>query len=168
MSFAKKLLFILTLAALISCPVSMRAHAAAKPAASRTAGSAKAAFRAIDLDRFIVQEKKAVGKDKKRIIRMAAPVSFEARMKRNPEEKKMTYVYEVLELSGVKPLPEVKHRMFVESRGRRIIPVYVERRVVDRIGKELTAGSMARFVGYHLYSYGKGPAIMVVDFAAAR
>lgn len=161
MHFLSGILLFSTLFIAIGCPVIVSAQDRA------AVGAQNEKFKTIELDSFIEQQKKVVGKGK-RLIRMADPVSFEARMKRHPEEKPMSYVNEVLELAGVKPLPEVGHRMFVESRGRRIIPVYVEKQAVARIGKELKEGKSARFLGYHLYSYGKGPAILVVDFAPLR
>jgi hypothetical protein len=135
--------------------------AAALPAADRDGG-----FRDVELDRLIEREKDAVEKLQKKKIVMAAPVRFFARMKRRPEEKKMTYVYTALEVAGVKPMPEVGHRMFVETEEGRIIPVYVEKEAAARLMKGLEEGERARFLGYHIYSYDKGPAILVVDFAS--
>jgi hypothetical protein len=169
-----KLLIFAALAIAIVRPAAQAAPAAraqatpvAKATAQPQAAPQKGQFRAVTLDSFVEQEKKAVGKGK-RIIRMAAPISFEARVKRHPEERPMHYVYEVLEMSGVKPLPEVGHRMFVESRGGRIIPVYVEKQAAARIGSGVKVGKTARFLGYHLYSYGKGPAVLVVDFDGVK
>lgn len=172
MHFVSGILLFSTLLIAIVCPVTVGAQARVAVGAQNgksktTAPDTVMKFKPIELDSFIEQEKKIVGKGK-RLIRMAAPVSFEAKVKRHPEEKPMSYVYEVLELAGVKPVPEVRHRMFVESRGRRIIPVYVEKQAVARIGKELKEGMSARFLGYHLYSYRKGPAVLVVDVAGVK
>jgi hypothetical protein len=122
-------------------------------------------FASIELDRFIEQEQKAAEKGKK-MIKMMVPLSFEAKLKRQPEEKQMEYVYTALELSGVKPIPEVHHRMFIESGEGRIIPVYIEANAVKKVNNSLKEEDKARFQGYHVYSYAKGPAILVVDFAA--
>lgn len=124
-------------------------------------------FASIELDRFIEQEQKAIGNGKK-MIKMAVPVSFEARMKRLPEQRQMEYIYTALELIGVSPMPEVHHRMFIESGEGRIIPVYVEQKAVARLNSGLKEEEKAVFRGYHVYSYAKGPAIMVVDFAAVQ
>ena len=133
------------------------------------AASANETFQAVDLDRFIEQEKKASAKSVgKAIITMAKPISFQASMKRLPEAKRMTYIYTALELSGVRPIPEVGHQMFVETRGRRIIPVYVEKQAANKISHGLKDGNMTRFLGYHVYTYRKGPAILVTDFASVR
>ena len=122
-------------------------------------------FTRVELDTFIELEKHAAEKGKK-LIKMAKPVSFDARMKRFPEEREVSYVYTALELSGVSPMPEIKHRMFVESSGGRIIPVYVEKNAVAKLNTGLKEEDKAHFLGYHVYSYSKGPAILVVDFSA--
>lgn len=123
-------------------------------------------FTPIELDRFVAAEKAMVNQMAagKKIIRMAAPVSFEASLKQRPEAKKMSYVYTALEMSEVDPMPVVEHRMFVESKGGHIIPVYVEKTAVNSINTGLGEEQRARFLGYHVYSYSKGPAILVVDF----
>lgn len=120
-------------------------------------------FNSIQLDSLIEQEKKAAG-DGKKLIKMVVPVSFEAKMKRFPEEKKMKYVYTAMEMAGVSPLPVVEHRMFVESQQGRIIPVYVEKETVKKLRAGLKEEDSARFLAYHIYSYSKGPALLVVDF----
>lgn len=119
-------------------------------------------FKNVELDSFIVQEKK-VGKDKK-MITMAAPVKFAAKMKRFPEERKLSYIYVAMEMAGVTPLPEVNHRMFVESQEGRIIPVYIEKEAVKKVKAGLKEEQEATFLGYHIYTYSKGPAILVVDY----
>jgi hypothetical protein len=124
-------------------------------------------FKAVELDKFIEQEQKSAGKGQ-RMIKMFVPVSFEAKMKRFPEEREVTYVYTAMELIGVNPLPEVHHRMFVESAGGRIIPVYVEKEAAAKLAAALKEEDKARFVGYHVYSYAKGPAILVVGFAPVK
>lgn len=152
MKFAKKALILWVV--LCACLLNLPAVAAEDEA-----------FKSIDLDKFIKQEQKAIAKsDAKRLIKMAAPVRFEAKMKRYPEERDMSYIYLALEVCGVDPLPEVGHRMFVESDGGNIIPVYVEKNVVDKLNNGLKEEESAEFIGYHVYSYSKGPAILVVDF----
>ena len=134
------------------------------------AGAALAApgpsFRAVDLDEFIRTEKTRLKGHK--TITLAKPVSFVARVKRHPEPREMKYVYVALELSGVDPLPEVEHRLFVESDGGRIIPVYVEKTAAARITERLKVEQRARFNGLHVYNYAKGPAILVVGFRPLR
>lgn len=119
-------------------------------------------FKNVELDAFIVHEKEA-GKDKK-LIKMAVPLQFSAKMKRFPEERKLSYIYIAMELAGVDPLPEVNHRMFIESEEGRIIPVYIEKEAVRKVKAGLKEEDTAQFLGYHIYSYSKGPAILVVDY----
>jgi hypothetical protein len=124
-------------------------------------------FKKVELDQFIEQQKKTV-QGKKKTITMAAPVSFSAKMKRFPEEKQMSYIYQAMEVSGVNPLPEVNHRMFIESAEGRIIPVYVEKQTVEKLQRGLKEDQKANFVGYHVYNYSKGPAVLVVDFTPVQ
>lgn len=123
-------------------------------------------FAFVDLDTFIEQQKK-VGKDKK-LIKMAEPVKFDARMKRFPEERKMSYIYMAMEMSGMSPLPEVNHRMFIESKEGRVLPVYIEKQAVEKVKAGLKEEEQAIFLGYHIYSYSKGPAILVVDYTPVQ
>ncbi len=122
-------------------------------------------FLAVELDVLIEREKKVFSGFKgQKIIKMAAPVRFTASLKQGPEEKSMTYIYTALEMAGVSPLPNVSHQMFVESAKGRIISVYVENQVAARIANELAAGQTAEFAAYHVYSYSRGPALLVVDW----
>lgn len=116
-------------------------------------------FKEVSLDSFIVENKV-----EQKIIKMAEPITFEARMKRYPEKKAMSYVYEALQVAGVQPMPVIEHRMFIESKDGRIIPVYVEKNTVNKLKAGLKEEEFAHFVGYHVYSYAKGPAILVVDY----
>lgn len=126
----------------------------------------KTFFKAVELDAYIDTEKVQI-KDKK-LIKTLTPISFEAAVKRLPEKREMSYVYTALELAGFNPMPGVEHRMFVESGDGRVIAVYVEKGVVKKIDTLLNVDERALFFGYHLYSYNKGPAIMVVDFTSFK
>lgn len=135
------------------------------PQQTELAPELKAEFKAVDLDRFIEQEKKASEKlEGKKLIMRAVPVQFVATIKRLPEQKKLTYIYTALEVAKVSPLPDVEHQMFVQSKEGQIISVYVEKRAATRLSKEMTAGKTADFFGYHVYTYKRGPAILVADF----
>nr|WP_319393868.1 hypothetical protein [uncultured Desulfobacter sp.] len=124
-------------------------------------------FKIVELDRFIDQEKSIAQDYKKKIIRKMVPVKFDARMKRFPEEKEMAYIYTAMQVVGVNPMPEVNFRMFVESKEGRIIPVYVENKAAAKLKEGLKVEQDASFLGYHVYTYAKGPAILVVDFLPA-
>lgn len=123
-------------------------------------------FKNVELDSFIKQE--VVTEKGKKLIKMAEPVSFTAKMKRFPEEKSMNYIYTALQISGVTPAPTVEHRMFIESKGGRIIPVYVEKDTVEKLKTGLKEEQSANFLAYHMYNYSKGPAVLVVDFKPVR
>ncbi len=138
-----------------------------RPAADRPQSQEE--FKSVQLDGFILSEQQAVQSMKgKKMIKMAAPIRFVAKMKRFPEERDMSYVYVALEMSGISPMPSVHHRMFVESEEGRIIPVYVEQAAVEKLNGAMKVDHRAEFLGYHVYTYSKGPAILVVDFQPAR
>ncbi|MFQ3226020.1 MAG: hypothetical protein ACI8Z5_002289 [Lentimonas sp.] len=138
---------------------------AASASAEDVSTGVEAEFQSVDLDQFIEQEIESSDRmEGRRVLKMADPVSFVAGMKRFPEERKLTYIYTALEVAGVQPLPDIGHRMFVESEEGRIIPVYLERQAALRLAAELKEGAEAEFFGYHVYSYSKGPALLVVDF----
>ena len=120
-------------------------------------------FTAVDIDTFIVAEKGKVPKGKK-LIKMAEPISFVASIKRLPEQRDMNYVYTALEVAGVQPMPKVEHRMFIETSAGRIFPVYVESNAAQKFAENLHEDEHVQLLGYHLYNYAKGPAIMVVDY----
>ena len=149
-----KLGVILVLLAVLECPVTLAAK--------------DEQFKVIELDRFIEQEIKAAEGYNKKIIRMMAPLKFQAKMKRFPEEKPMAYVYTAMMAAGVNPMPEADFRMFVESAEGRIIPVYVEKQTVEKLKSGLKEEQPAQFLGYHIYTYAKGPAILVVDFLSGQ
>lgn len=170
MKYFLKTLFPLLLLAVVltGCSDGQSGSTSPEPSASQEQAAAKttaSGFESVDLDAFIEQEVAAVAEFKgQKLIRKAQPICFEAHMKRFPEEKDMTYIYTALEMSGVQPLPDVSHRMFVESPEGSIIPVYVERQAAAKLAKGLAEEQSALFMGYHVYSYDKGPAVLVVDF----
>jgi hypothetical protein len=125
-------------------------------------GMAAENYKPIELDKYISNHKGK--KDGKVVITMADPISFQASVKRYPEEKNLEYVYTALTMAAMRPIPEVKHRMFIETQEGEIFPVYVELNAANKIKYALKEGDNTRFLGYHLYNYSKGPAIMVVDF----
>jgi len=119
-------------------------------------------FIPVDLDQFIQTER--VTDEGKKVIKMGKPILFEAILKQYPDMREMSYVYTAMELARFDPIPEVEYRMFVESEAGVIHPVYVENSLVPEIQKQLREGELATFVGYHLYNYARGPAILVIDF----
>lgn len=137
-----------------------------QPSVEQQEPEAISEFKAVELDRFIEQEKKAYEKmGNRKLIRKAVPVRFVATIKRLPEQKKLTYIYTALEMAKISPLPDVEHQMFVESKEGQIISVYVEKRAATRLSKDMAEGQTVDLYGYHVYTYTRGPAILVADFA---
>ncbi|WP_309400855.1 hypothetical protein [Cerasicoccus maritimus] len=141
----------------------------AEAAEQEQANAITADFVPVEFDELIAEAIAEVEKfNGQKTIKPALPVRFKAKKKRDPEAKEMAYVYTALEVAGVTPLPDIQHRMFVESDSGDIIPVYVEKSAAERLTAELPDEASAEFVGYHLYNYTKGPAILVVDFLPTK
>lgn len=157
--------FIVLSCTLVSCGDSSELKEAQQKIAKLQAKKLKG-FKQIELDDFIAEEKQRVEKSAKggKLITMAAPVYFTAKMKRLPEEKTMNYIYTALQMAEMSPMPKVKHQMFVESPKGEVISVYVEESAVARLNKFMQAEQSAQFLGYHAYSYKRGPAILITEF----
>lgn len=124
---------------------------------------AVAGFDEIDIDQYLLSERPT--KAGTTLMIRPRPVSFRASIKQYPTERKVNYLYEVLQIFPITPEPNVQHRMFLSAPGGQIFPVYVEQGVVDSITKQLSEeGEPVVFLGYHIYTYSKGPAILVTDF----
>ncbi|MCV6625704.1 MAG: hypothetical protein OIF38_06380 [Cellvibrionaceae bacterium] len=87
-----------------------------------------------------------------------------AKLKSYPEARKIKYLYTALAVMKVDPMPEVNHRMFIETKAGKIIPVYVDDNAVKAIKQGLQLEQQAWFKGYHIYNYSKGPAIVIEAF----
>lgn len=97
-------------------------------------------------------------KEGTRDLIVPAPISFDAAVKQAPQQIKTDYLKEALTVLRVTPMPTINHRMFVETAEGRVIPVYVW----DKVASDFTEGEQPqRMVGYHVYTYAKGPAIVV-------
>lgn len=94
-------------------------------------------------------------------------IRFNAVIKSLPEKKSFSYLYKALALMQVTPLPNIAHQMFVGAPNGDVIAVYVDSRVADQISKSVELETMATWYGYHIYSYSRGPAIVIenVDLA---
>ncbi|MEM7173181.1 MAG: hypothetical protein AAF530_23660 [Pseudomonadota bacterium] len=128
-----------------------------EPAVSEPIGGSDAT--AVDLDNFIATQQPTMPGT--RTILPPGRVSFVAVLKSQPELIKVQYLFEALAVMQIEPLPKVSHRIFVESAEGTIIPVYVEDKAVPLIKDKVATESQASFVGYHVYNYSKGPAIVV-------
>lgn len=86
------------------------------------------------------------------------PIAFDAAVKQEPKSISTSYLQEVFEVMGLTPPPAVSHRMFVETDQGLIMPVYVWDEVIGFFPADSQA---RRMQGYHVYTYAKGPAIVV-------
>lgn len=121
-------------------------------------------YQDIDIDRLVTTarpEKKGTSAFFK-----PSPVRFSGRIKQGPRKRDVEYLYTALSFFPLDPKPQVSHRMFVETPGGHILPVYVDDSQVAGLEK-LGEGAAATFSGWHVYNYSKGPAILVVGFERA-
>ncbi|MDZ7753602.1 MAG: hypothetical protein U5S82_18645 [Gammaproteobacteria bacterium] len=139
-------------------------QAAVVPDATAEPTPDAAAFKHVDIDRFVAAERPI--KEGTTSLLPPAPIRFVARVKQHPHPRKAEYLYRVLAFFPMDPRPEVNHRMFVTTPGGHIMPVYVEERTAaairDGLGEE---GRRVAFHGYHMYNYSKGPAILVTGYS---
>lgn len=120
-------------------------------------------FMTVDIDHF-VQTQRPQKKGTNSLIK-PKPVRFLATVKQYPKQRKVEYMYRVLEFFPMDPVPEVNHRMFLTTPKGYVMPVYVEDGIANKISNNLEEeGGLIRFFGYHMYNYSKGPAILVTGF----
>lgn len=112
-----------------------------------------------DMVRYVEQNKPVVAGS--RVIFAAKRVAFDGRIVQGPKAQKVDYLYEAFAVVGNEPAPEVRHSMFVEIAEDRVIPVYVERSVADRLAAGVDPRARVRLSGIHLYNYVRGPAIVI-------
>jgi len=121
--------------------------------------------RIIELQPFIDAERNAY----QGTITIVPPlnISFNGVIKSLPEKKSFNYLYKALDLMQVQPLPAVEHQMFIGAPNGDVIAVYVDARVADQISQSVELETIATWYGYHIYSYSRGPAIVIenVDLA---
>lgn len=92
-----------------------------------------------------------------------SPVRFGGRIKQEPHERDTDYLYTALSFFPLAPEPKVSHRMFIETPGGHILPVYVEDSQVKGL-KQLGEGTAVIVTGWHVYNYSKGPAILITGY----
>lgn len=109
----------------------------------------------VNLDAFSKLRPKTSGT---REIMMMVPIAFDAVVRKAPEEVTTSYLYEAFGVIGLDPMPAVKHRMFVQTPQGEVIPVYVWNDAVADFKENPTS---QRMVGFHVYTYSKGAAIVV-------
>jgi len=111
--------------------------------------------RTVDLDEFAQLRPAREGS---REIVPLAPIAFVASVREAPQVITTDYLQQAFALLGVAPAPQVSHRMFVETAQGHVMPVYVW----DNVAARFQSGDAPlRLTGFHVYTYAKGPAIVV-------
>lgn len=109
----------------------------------------------VDLDTFSELRPRSKGT---RDIGPLNPITFNVTVKQAPEPISTRYLQEAFGVLRIAPAPKVTHQMFVETAQGKVISVYVWDTAVD----QFTAGpDLIQMLGFHVYTYSKGPAIIV-------
>lgn len=133
-------------------------------ATAADAPPAEPRYQDIDIDRLVATARPE--KAGTSAIFRPMPVRFGARIKQEPRQRDVEYLYTALSFFPLDPVPEVSHRMFLDTPGGHPLPVYVDDSQVEGLAR-LGVGTAATFYGWHVYNYSKGPAILVTGFERA-
>lgn len=115
----------------------------------------------IDIDVYFKTHRSRPGEGRI-IMTDPLPVTFDAKIMRHPQTNKTDYLQMALGFSSWDPMPVVKHSMFVASKTGKVVPVYMEEGVARYVSELTKVGDHKKFEGFHIYSYAKGPAILVL------
>ena len=150
-------------------PVDPAALAAANPAASPAAAAPAAGSAGIwaiaaadrplvDLDVYAAAHRPE--KDGTREIIAPAPLRFAGRLRSLPERIEAEYIYTALSVMQVAPIPQINHTIFVESASGAVRAVYLRDDAVDA-AKAAGLDAPVELSGFHVYTYSRGPAIVI-------
>lgn len=119
---------------------------------------------AVDIDAYAAKHRPS--KPGTRTLLPPQFIGFTARLAEPPRKAKTDYLKTALSILQVAEPPPVSHQMLLLTPGGQRLPVYVE----DKLVPVLAAAERreALFVGYHLYTYSKGPAIVVTGYAPKK
>ncbi|CAH2602666.1 protein of unknown function [Rhodovastum atsumiense] len=116
------------------------------------------AYVPVEFARFIAEQRAPEG----RVIPLRPDrVRFEATVMSQPRTARTDYLMEVLRFLQVEPMPEVSRQMFLRADNGVVHAVYVGDPAAAMIRERFANGSRATFFGLRVYSYGKGPAILL-------
>ncbi len=122
------------------------------------------AYKKVELENYI----KTQLPDKKggKSILPIKRVTFEASIMSKPKEGKFNYIYMALDMMGMRPMPVIKHQIFVQAGDSKVIAVYLEEHFAKSLEKHIKLGnvkigSTLTFKGYHSYNYKRGPAMVM-------
>ena len=122
------------------------------------------AYKKVDLDSYIKTQRphKKGGKSILPIKR----VMFNATLMSKPKQGKFNYIYMALDMMHMKPMPVIKHQVFVGAKDGEVISVYLEEHFAKVLEKHIKLGNIKIgedlvFKGYHSYNYKRGPAMVM-------
>ena len=118
----------------------------------------------VDLDAFVAARQ--VAKAGTREIVWPEGLRFAGKLRSAPRKIDAEYIYTALSVMKVAAVPQINHTMFVESASGAVRPVYVRDDAVARL-QAAGVGAEVELTGFHVYTYAKGPAIVVDGLAGA-
>ncbi len=118
-------------------------------------------YKTINLHDF-TEEKRDTYTGKIAIV-LPQKVSFSGILKALPKKKSTSYLYTALTVMEVSPLPTIEYQMFIGDPNYKdtVVPVYVDNVLADAIQQKLPTETHATWFGYHIYTYSRGPAIVI-------
>ena len=121
-------------------------------------------YKKVDLESYIKTQRpsKKGGKSILPIKRVA----FSATLMSKPKKGKFDYIYMALDMMHMRPMPVIKHQVFVAAKDGKVISVYLEEHFAKGLEKHIVLGNIKvgqelHFKGYHSYNYKRGPAIVM-------
>lgn len=130
-------------------------------AAAAIAGpvDADAVHREVDIDAYVAEQRPLTASS--RTLLPPRYISFAAKLAQPPRKAKTDYLRQAFSVLGITEPPAVGHQMLLVTPAGSKLPVYVEDALVPAIAATPAARQGARFWGYHIYTYSRGPAIVV-------
>ena len=132
-------------------------------AAAQAAGPAiDAAYKAVDIDDYTARQRPLAAGT--RTLLPPQYIVFTARIDQPPRPAKTEYLKLALSVLGIADAPAINHQMMLATPGGRRLPVYVEDALVQVLAQSAPVQTESRFHGYHIYTYSKGPAIVISGY----
>jgi hypothetical protein len=100
--------------------------------------------------------------DTRRLMIKPYKLRFEGELMTKPKAGSYSLIYDSLKLWGVDPLPNVTHSSYIKTNGGKVIAVYLQDSVAERLS-ESNVGAQGTFYVLHAYNYEHGPRFLVLS-----
>lgn len=125
-----------------------------------------AAYKTVDIDDYAAKHRPV--KEGTRTLLPPQYLLFDAHIDQPPRTARTDYVRLAMSVMGIVDAPAIGHQMLLATPGGRRLPVYVEDTLVSLLTKAAAAQPDGQFQGYHIYTYSKGPAIVISGYRPKR